>query len=190
MRSIERTAWYYVGLRAFSMVESWLPESAKIHFLPGDEVKANVLETDEYKAYCSARMKKTQTFLRSQEFVASTFKASISCIPRWRFMRELYFDNERKRRHGEDDGEESEEEFEFVSTPSDLRGVGRAQRAFLDESRRILKGRDELVEYFLNREVQRETLRLEIWRSMIASGVYLGERNLPFTGRLYLITEL
>ena len=172
------------------MVGNWLPESTRLHFLPGDEVKASVLESDEYKKYCSERMKKKHKFIRSEEFVSSTFKASLSCIPRWRFMRELYFDNERKRCYREEDGDESEEEFEFVSVPPDLRGVARAQRAFLDDSRRIFKGRDELVEYFLNRELQHDTLRLQVWRSIIASGVYLSERNLPSTGRLYVFTDL
>ena len=103
-------------------------------------------------------------------------------------MRQLYFDNERQRSNNEDDGDASDQEFEFVSVPSDLRGVARAQRAFLDETRKILKGRDGLSGYFLNRELDRDTLRLQVWRCMIAPSLYLCERNPPYAGRLYLFT--
>ena len=172
------------------MAESWLPGSTKLHFLPGDEVKASVLEAAEYKEFCSAAMKKTPTFIRSNEFVSPSFKACLSPIPRWRFTRQLYFDNERQRSNKEDDGDVSDEEFEFVSIPSDLRGVARAHRAFLDETRMILKGRDGLSGYFLNRELQHDTLRFQVWRCMIAPCLYLSERNLPYTGRLYLFAGL
>ena len=51
IRSVERTAWYFLGMRSFNLVESWLPESTKLHFLPGDEIKASVLEAAEYKDF-------------------------------------------------------------------------------------------------------------------------------------------
>ena len=50
-------------------------------------------------------------------------------------------------------------------------------QGFLDEARRILKGRDKLVEFFVNREEARGIIRLEIWRSIAASAVYLSEKT-------------
>ena len=45
---------------------------------------------------------------------------------------------------GDHAGSESGEDFEYVSAPSNLLGLARGQKAFLNSSRRIMKARDPL----------------------------------------------
>ena len=77
--------------------------------------------------------------------------------------------------------DDSDGEYEFASVGVDLRGVDRAQRAYLDEARKIPHGAQELAEYLRAREPRGEILRLEAWRAICASAVYLARKNLPFS---------
>ena len=80
--------------------------------------------------------------------------------------------------------DESDDEYEFVSVGKNLRGVARAQRAFLGEARKIFRGKNDLVEYLLARESSGELFRLEAWRAICASAVYLARKNLPFSSEI------
>ena len=42
-------------------------------------------------------------------------------------------------------GSESDEDYKYVSVPSNLRGVARGQKALLNSTRRILKSQDPLT---------------------------------------------
>ena len=78
-------------------------------------------------------------------------------------------------------GDDSDDEYEFVSVSKNLAGVARAQRAFLNEARKVFKGKQELTEYLLKQESDSELLRLYAWRSICASAVYLTHKNMPYT---------
>ena len=67
----------------------------------------------------------------------------------------------------------------FVSKK--LKGVARSQMALLEETRKILRGKDSLVELIIDRNDHPTTMRLLAWRSLIATAAYLGEKNLPYT---------
>ena len=77
-------------------------------------------------------------------------------------------------------GDDSDDEYEFVSVSKNLAGIARAQRAFLNEARKVFKGKQELTEYLLDKESDSELLRLYAWRSICASAVYLARKNIPF----------
>ena len=62
-----------------------------------------------------------------------------------------------------------------------LKGVARAQMALLEETRQILRGKDSLVELIIDRNDHPSTMRLLAWRSLVATAVYLSEKNLPYT---------
>ena len=92
-------------------------------------------------------------------------------------MREL-----QKKPKGEapDEGEESDDDFRYVSTAANLAGVARSQRAFLEECRRILMSKDILVEMMLIRGECHEAIRLKVWRTIGATSAYLGGKNLLY----------
>ena len=45
----------------------------------------------------------------------------------------------------------------------------------------MFSANDSLVEFFLNRESDSAQLKLEVWRSVAASALYLTEKNFPYT---------
>ena len=61
-----------------------------------------------------------------------------------------------------------------------LKGVARAQRALLEETRRILRCKDTLVELIIIRNDHPTAMRLLAWRSLIATAAYLSGKNLPY----------
>lgn len=90
-------------------------------------------------------MAKLQRFLAHEYFGTSLIKACVSSIPRWAFIQQMNKTRNPEDPREEDDlDSESEEDYEYVSAPSNLFGLARGQKAFLNSSRRILKGRDSL----------------------------------------------
>ena len=131
-------------------------------------------------------MTKLRDFLNSGEFEESLVKARVSSLPRWRYARELPTDPSKKRTDPDYDGYSSgsDDEFVFVSVcamrqcfllthtydvPLKMKGVARAQRSFIDETRKIARARDPLVELIVNRSDSPETMRLLAWRSLAAT---------------------
>ena len=111
----------------------------------------------------------------------------MSSFPRWVYAQQLSHDPTKKNGFfDEEPTSDSDEEFEYVSVDQNLRGVARAQRAFLNEARKILRGNHIMVEFFVNREPDAEYLRLEIWRSIVGSALYLSYKNQPFTTRIWI----
>ena len=64
---------------------------------------------------------------------------------------------------------DSDDDFRFVSVGKDTRGLARAHRGYLEEARIMFRSDDALVEFLLNREPDAQTLRLEIWMSIVIS---------------------
>ena len=146
-----------------------------LSFWPGDDVDINTLESEEYRELARTRLGEVRDFVTGGEFQSSIFKASISALPRWRYARELY-----KKPRGfpvgndtsnDTSGSESDGNFDYVSSPKKLRGVARAHRGFLDECREIFHGKQDLVEFLENREIDPPILRLEIWGSIVSRNV-------------------
>ena len=69
----------------------------------------------------------------------------------------------------------------YIFVAKNLKGVARAQRALLEETRKILSGKDALVELIIDRNDHPATMRLLAWRSLVATAAYLSEKNLPYT---------
>ena len=57
---------------------------------------------------------------------------------------------------------DSDNEFEYVSAPKNLRGVARAQKAFLEERRGIYKRNDDITELMIRREGCSSAMRLVV----------------------------
>ena len=159
-------------------------------------MKTAVVESNEYRALRETRAQKVKRFMRSGEFRTSNMKACFSSIPRWRMIRELNKKPMTKRSKisgGEpvdeigNDSDPDDNAFAQVSMPVQLRGISRGQKAFLDETRKIYKGLDDVAELFVGREKNHATIRLEIWRSMAEVALYLGEKNPPYTGHAYRV---
>ena len=167
------------------MFSTVLPLSASLQFWPGDDVEKNLLESAEYQKLSSSRMKSVQEFLHSPLFTSSTLKACISSIPRWRFIRETEaVKGEAATSPDEDSGAESDDEFTYVSVQKNLTGVARGQLGMIEESRRIFKGANPLAEFFLCRADDSAVVRLEVWRSIVASALYMADKNLPYTSHI------
>ena len=128
-------------------------------------------------------MVKLQVFLNSAHFPNTIIKGALSSIPRWRYIREM-----EKAPIAGGDGDESDEEFTYVSCPKELRGVARGQKGFLQSCRQMFKGENDLVEHILQTEPEADFQRMTIVRSIMASAVYLAEKNLKYTTRHYLYT--
>ena len=157
-------------------------------------MKTNILESDEYLRICSKRVAKVIKFTRSSKYATSLLKCALSSIPRWRYARELDSQPREKKKARpivEDDevmdNDSDDEHFDYVSVSTSLRGIARAQKGLLEDCRRIMKGKDELVEYFLNRETEADVIRLEVWRSMVSSAAYLSEKNLAYASNPYRV---
>ena len=54
----------------------------------------------------------------------------------------------------------------------------------LEDSRRILKGSNPLAEFFLGRVGNSDVVRLEVWRSIAASALYMEDKNLIYTSNI------
>ena len=127
-----------------------------LSFWPGGDVDINTLDSEEYRNLPRTRLGKVKDFVTGDEFRSSISKAAISALPRWRYSREL---NKKPRAshlgndtENDTSGSESDGNFEYVSSPKNLRGVARAQRGFLEERREIPHGKHDLVEFMANRE--------------------------------------
>ena len=68
--------------------------------------------------------------------------------------------------------------------PLKLKGVARAQKAFVDETRKIARSGGPLVELVISRTDSPDTMRLLAWRSMAATAAYLSDKNLLFTSNI------
>ena len=66
-------------------------------------------------------------------------------------------------------GSDSDDDFKYVSVAKDAYGIARAQRGYLEETRKISHSDNVLVEFLVNMEPGAHILRLEIWRSMVYS---------------------
>ena len=169
------------------MFPSMLPSTAYITFWPGDDVEANLLENCEYKDLSSKRMQSAQTFLRGPQFTGSVLKACSVSFATWRYIREVESGpSKRSKFHDDEPCSDSDEEFEYVSTPEKIRGVARGQKGFLQEARKLVKSKNALAEYFINRSGCPNLIRLEVYRSLDATGAYLSDKNMPYVGPLCL----
>ena len=162
-------------------------------YFPGDDIQTSVLDTAEYSKLCTARVRKVVQFVTSYKYDSAVIKAALSSIPRWRYVREMRTvpKSARPRRtivdpvESDASSSSDDEKFKYVSVSTNLSGVVRAQKGLLDDTRSILKGKDHLVEFFLRREKEEVTMRLEVWRALMASAAYMGEKNLGFAGHHY-----
>ena len=126
-----------------------------------------------------------QTFLHGPEFKCSVMKACLTSFAAWRYIREVEADpSKRSKFRDSEPCSDSEEEFEFVSTPQKIRGVARGQKGFLEEARKLVKSKNALAEYFISRSRDADLLRLEVYRSVAAVAAYLSDKNMPYVGPL------
>ena len=180
--TVERTRWFFLGIECFALFGAMLPISDSMAYFPGDDIEKNLLDSMDYQKLPSGRMQTVQEFIHSPSFGCDILKACISSIPRRGFIRASQVGPGKKSKFSaEDPRADSGEEFGYVSAPGNLRGLDRGQKGFLDDARRILKGRNSLAEFFVDRSRDAPAVRLGIWRSLCASAAYLGEKNLPYT---------
>ena len=111
--------------------------------------------------------------------INNLLRCCISSIPRWSYSQQLDFNPEDEPPN--EDCLDFDEKFEFATLPIKARGIGRAQKALLNESRRIFRGKNELVEHLLRKDDPTGLIRLQSWKSICASAVYLAHKNLPYT---------
>ena len=160
----------------------------KVKFWPGDDMERNLVPGTEYEQISKTRVEKLQEFITSDSFPRVLLKACLSSLPRWKYVQQMDRMPRPKEASGQDHDEEqsdaSDEEYEHYSIPKNMKGVSRGQGAFLNEARRIMSGSDDLVEYFLPNNQYESVIRLEVWRSICASALYLSDRNYPFATRL------
>ena len=162
-----------------------LPSSAFVSYWPGDDLQINFLESADYAELSSNRMKSIQKFIYGQRFTTEVLKGCISSFPNWRFIRECNADPENKSKYKfHDPGSDSEEEFVHVSVAQNLRGVARGQRGFLEECRRLVKSKNPLAEFLINRSTGASSVRLEIYHRIATTAAYLAEKNIQFTSPL------
>ena len=192
--TVERTAWFSLGLDVFGLTHHVIREDVTMSYFPGGDIPVSLLASEDYKRKCKTRVDKVKRFFRARNAMAPIMKAILSSIPRWRYVRDLNATPGSKSANGAD-GEELRDDFidpdvddakfQSASVSPELRGVARAQRGFVEESRRMFSANDSLVEFFLNRESGSLQLNLEVWRSVAASALYLAEKNLPYTSNPY-----
>ena len=157
-------------MRTFGLTTALLPTLLQAPaYWAGDQIVINTPESKDYKKLSQSRLFKVREFVDAEEFDSSVFKAALSSIPRWRYDREIQ-NVKTPDAHQSDAGidytADSDDEFKFVSVGKDIRGIARAHRAFLGETRRIFRSENALVEFLINRESDSYSLRLEVWRSI------------------------
>ena len=67
--------------------------------------------------------------------------------------------------------------------------MARGENGLLEESRNIPKGRDDLVDLIINREEDEKAIRLETYRSIAATALYMADKNILYTGIPYRVTR-
>ena len=110
-------------------------------YLPGDDIRSALLDSAEYAGLCTASVRRVVDFVNSTAFETSITRAAFTTIPRWRYTREMNANPEEAQEGDDSDANH----FEFVSVQKNLRGVARAQKGLLEETRRILHSKDDLV---------------------------------------------
>ena len=193
-RTVERTSWYFVGLDISNLIGHAICEDTYTTYFTGGEISASLLDSEEYKFLFEKRVSKVNRFVKTPHYTSSSIKACVSSSPRWRYVSEMNADpRARKKQLKQTDLDDSsgqtsdDERFERVSAPEDLRGVARGQKGLLEESRNILKGRDDLVDLIINREEDEKAIRLETYRSIASTALYMADKNLPYTGNPYRV---
>ena len=172
------------------MFQAMLPSSAFVSFWPGDDVEANLLDSDEYKNLSSRRMKSIQDFLYGSQFTTEVLKGCIGSFVTWRYIRESDADpSKRSKFSDEDPDSDSDDEFAYVSVPQNLRGTARAQKGCLEEGRRLVKSKNPVAEFFINRCKDANMVRLQVYRAVAATIAYLSDKNMPYAGLLWRCTR-
>lgn len=173
------------------MFQAMLPISAFVSFWPGDDVEANLLDSNDYKALSSRRMTSIQEFLRSAEFTSSVLKGCMSSFVTWRYIREVEADpSKRPKFIATETTSDSEDEYEYVSVPGNMRGIARGQKGFLEEARKLAKSKNRMAEFFINRSNSPGILRLEVYRTVAATLAYLSDKNMPYTASIWMFLVL
>ena len=175
----------------FDVVDHIVCGDVIMPYFPGADVKSALLQGGDYKKLCGERLTNVKKFIKPPEYASGIINACVSSVPRWRFARVHDADPNKKPKNAapSDETDDSDDDrFDYVSADQDLRGVARAQRGLLDESIRITKGGDTLSEFLINRESDHGPVRLEVWRSIAESSLYLSEETCraPSTRIVYL----
>ena len=126
--------------------------------------------SEEYKLRCTKRTQSVLAFTRGEKFHEDILIVSLSSIPRWVYARVI---------------EEKESE-------DSSQRCNRALRAFLESSREILKGKNQVVEHFLKQEDNEGGIRLSLYAALMRTALYLNEKNEfgigVFLGRCFSLT--
>ena len=125
-------------------------------YFPGDDIQTSVLDTAEYSNLCTASVRKLVRFATSYKYDSAVIKAALSSTPRWRYVREMGTSPKSARPKRtivdpvESDASSSsdDEKYKYVSSLTNLRGVARARKGLIGDTRPILKGEGHLVEFF------------------------------------------
>ena len=86
--TVERTAWYYLGLDMFSLMNHVLDNDPTMSYFPATKFLHRYLYLQIINS-CSARVGKVKKFFRNGNATPSIMKAELSSTPRWRYIREL-----------------------------------------------------------------------------------------------------
>ena len=111
--------------------------------------------SEEYKIRCTKRTQSVLEFSRSEKFHEDILIGSLSSIPRWVYARVI-------------EGEEREDSYKRAN---------RALEEFLESSREIINGQNQVVEHFLGGIEGEGDMRLSLYSALMRTALYLNEKN-------------
>ena len=87
--TVERTAWFFVGLGMFSLSDPTVCGDLSTAYFLGDDINASLLQDDHYRKLRHKRVSKVERFAKSRHFSPCSMKADVDAIPMWRFAMEV-----------------------------------------------------------------------------------------------------
>ena len=129
---------------------------AKLSHCPGDQF-VEIEQAENYQASVSTRMSRLKQYLVSYHYVLDSILAMTTSIPRWKFAQTL--------------------ETASKSNPALMKGLLCATKELKRQTDNILNCGNALVEALLTREPYEKYLRLEVYRGLLRTALYVHDKS-------------
>ena len=143
--SVERSELFCIGLNEFNMPDLAMGGKVQMTYFHGADLKTPIVYPDQYANFRARVVRDVLTYTKSKKYSDRILQATLSPIQRWRYARELdsYIAEQPEMYNTYDHGLEEAgnidgARFLYVVASSDLRGISRPQRGFLDRRRLIV----------------------------------------------------
>ena len=154
----ESSCFYYYSIYLFGLLDNFLLHTIPRHW-PGDNFRS-IEDNAAYAEVVKNRIARLRTYVSSFNFVRDSVVGMVTSFPRWKFVQEL---------------ERVEDK-----TLNRIVGVNSAVNSFLNESNLILSCQNLLAEQILAREDVSGLLRLDVYRGLLSSALYLAIKYHPY----------